>query len=53
MSNVEKVTTLIGEFLYLEFDEVNRINYIDSKTIALTMENGKRYALKVGELKKQ
>lgn len=51
MTEVEKILTQIGEFVYTEIDEVNRVEYTQRENIltALTivMKSGKEYIVEI------
>lgn len=53
MTETEKIITQIGEFVYTEIDDVNRIEYTKDKdeltAFTVFMENGKRYAVHIKE----
>lgn len=53
MTEAEKLTTAIGEFVYSEIDDVNRLEYTKDKdgltAFTTVMENGKRYAVNIKE----
>jgi len=54
MSETEILTTLIGEFVSVEIDFVERVAYCRDKktmnTFTIYMKNGKRYILKIKEI---
>jgi len=53
MTEIERLTVLIGELIATEIDEVNEINYSkEDITAAFTviMKSGKRYNLTIQEL---
>ncbi len=49
----EKILTQIGEYVYTEIDEVNRVEYIKEKDImtgfTIVMENSKEYTVEIKE----
>lgn len=53
MTESEKILTQIGEYVYTEIDEVNRVEYIKEKDImtgfTIVMENSKEYTVEIKE----
>jgi len=49
MSDIEILTTKIGELVSTEIDEVDNVEYAGDKEAAFTiaMQNGKRYILQI------
>ena len=53
MSEIELLTTLIGELIVSEISEVDNLEYTKEKdkltAFAITMQNGKQYDLSIKE----
>ncbi|MCL2370540.1 MAG: hypothetical protein FWC80_04875 [Firmicutes bacterium] len=54
MSEIEILTTLIGELIVSEISEVDNLEYTKANgkltAFAITMQNGKQYALEIKEV---
>lgn len=52
--NISEITTLIGEFVYTEIDDVNSVEYTKDENgeptaFTIKMESGKQYTVEIQE----
>ncbi|MCL2556020.1 MAG: hypothetical protein FWE03_03245 [Firmicutes bacterium] len=54
MSEIEKLTTLIGEFVMAEIDDTKKVEYAKDKdelaSFTITMKNDQQYTLAISKI---